>query len=166
MAFAGGSASRRHDQEQVDRHPDGARLSPLSSMPAPATPIVDNVYNTHERVRIVAQACKEVREGVGPNGDWNIDLHQKFDYPDALRCCKLIEGSKPYLVEGQVRDEQFLQDIPRLRQMTTCPLAAGEEWGPTMGLQPPGGEPRHRLHSVVVGSCTGSSMVMVVFLSH
>ena len=92
-------------------------------------PIVDNVYNTHERVRIVAQACKEVREGVGKNGDWNVDLHQKFDYPDALRCCKLIEECEPYLVEDPVRDEQFLQDIPRLRQMTTCPLAAGEEWG-------------------------------------
>jgi L-alanine-DL-glutamate epimerase-like enolase superfamily enzyme len=92
-------------------------------------PIPDNVFNTHERVRLVAQACKEVREGVGPKGDWNIDLHQKFDFPDALRCCKLIEEYEPYLVEDPVRDEQFLQDIPKLRQMTTCPLAAGEEWG-------------------------------------
>jgi len=93
------------------------------------TPIVDNVYNTHERVRIVAEACKEVREGVGKNGDWNVDLHQKFDYPDAVRCCKLIEEYEPYLVEDPTRDEQFLEDIPRLRQMTTVPLAAGEEWG-------------------------------------
>ena len=92
-------------------------------------PIPDNVFNTHERVRLVAQACKEIREGVGPKGDWNIDLHQKFDFPDALRCCKLIEEYEPYLVEDPVRDEQFLQDIPKLRQMTTCPLAAGEEWG-------------------------------------
>ncbi len=72
---------------------------------------------------------KEIREGVGPNGDWALDLHQKFDYPDALRCCKLIEEYEPYFVEDPVRDEQFHQDIPRLRQMTTCPLTAGEEWG-------------------------------------
>ena len=27
--------------------------------------IPDNVFNTHERVRLVAAACKEIREGVG-----------------------------------------------------------------------------------------------------
>lgn len=91
--------------------------------------IPDNVFNTHERVRLVAQACKEIREGVGPHGDWMIDFHQKFDYADALRCCRLIEEYEPYFVEDPVRDEHFLQDIPRLRQMTTCPLTAGEEWG-------------------------------------
>src|SRR5262249_42702424 len=28
-------------------------------------PIPNNVFNTHQRVRLVAQACKEIREGVG-----------------------------------------------------------------------------------------------------
>jgi len=91
--------------------------------------ITDNVFNTHERVRVVAQACKEIREGVGPHGDWMIDFHQKFDFADALRCCRLIEEYEPYFVEDPVRDEHFQQDIPKLRQMTTCPLTAGEEWG-------------------------------------
>jgi galactonate dehydratase len=90
--------------------------------------IPDGVFNTHERVRLVAAACKEIREGVG-NGDWTIDFHQKFDFADALRCCRLIEEYEPYLVEDPVRDEQFLEEIPKLRTMTTCPLAAGEEWG-------------------------------------
>ena len=90
--------------------------------------IPDGVFNTHERVRLVAQACKEIREGVG-HGDWMIDFHQKFDFADALRCCKLIEEYEPYFVEDPVRDEHFLQDIPKLRGMTTCPLTAGEEWG-------------------------------------
>jgi L-alanine-DL-glutamate epimerase-like enolase superfamily enzyme len=92
-------------------------------------PISDNVFNTHNRVHAVVRACKDVREGVGPDGDWNVDLHQKFDYPDALRCCKLIEDLEPYLVEDPTREEQFLEDIPKLRKMTTVPLAAGEEWG-------------------------------------
>jgi galactonate dehydratase len=91
-------------------------------------PIVGNVFNTHERVRLVARACKEIREGVG-DGDWMIDFHQKFDFADALRCCRLIEEYEPYLVEDPVRDEQALEEIPKLRQMTTCPLAHGEEWG-------------------------------------
>jgi L-alanine-DL-glutamate epimerase-like enolase superfamily enzyme len=91
-------------------------------------PIPNNVFNTHERVRLVAAACKEIREGVG-QGDWMIDFHQKFDYADALRCCRLIEEYEPFLVEDPVRDEQALEEIPKLRMMTTCPLSHGEEWG-------------------------------------
>src|SRR5215831_7688427 len=87
------------------------------------------VFDVHQRVREVAKACKEVREGVGEKGDWSIDFHQKFDFPDALRLCRLIEEYEPYLVEDPTRDEQFLEDIPKLRRMTTVPLAAGEEWG-------------------------------------
>ena len=32
-------------------------------------------------------------------------------------------------VEDPVRDEHFLEDLPKLRQMTSVPIAAGEEWG-------------------------------------
>jgi L-alanine-DL-glutamate epimerase-like enolase superfamily enzyme len=91
--------------------------------------IVNDVFNTHQRVREVVAAAKEIREGVGPNGDWALDLHQKFEYPDTVRCCKEIEQYEPYFVEDPVRDEQFHQDIPKLRQMTTVPITAGEEWG-------------------------------------
>ena len=95
-----------------------------------------NVFDVHQRVREVAKACKEVREGVGDKGDWSIDFHQKFDFPDALRLCRLIEEYEPYLVEDPTRDEQFLEDIPKLRKMTTCPLAAGEEWGQRWNFNP------------------------------
>ena len=87
------------------------------------------VYNTHERVRKVAQDCKAVREGVGTDGDWCIDFHQRFDYADAVRACKLIEEFEPCFVEDPVRDEHAHQDLPKLRQMTTVPLTHGEEWG-------------------------------------
>src|SRR5215469_1028141 len=95
-----------------------------------------NVFDVHQRVREVAKACKEVREGVGEKGDWSIDFHQKFDFPDALRLCRLIEEYEPYLVEDPTRDEQFLEDIPKLRKMTTCPLAAGEERGQRWNFNP------------------------------
>ena len=88
-----------------------------------------NVYEVHERVRQVVQDCKDARDGVGKNGDWTIDLHQRFDFNDGLRCCKMIEEFEPYLVEDPVRTEAFLEDIPKMRQQTTVPLAAGEEWG-------------------------------------
>src|ERR1700722_7740661 len=73
-----------------------------------------NTFDVHQRVREVAQACKEVMEGVGDKGCWTIDFHQNFDFPDALRLCRLIEESEPYLVEDPTRDEQFLEDIPKL----------------------------------------------------
>lgn len=87
------------------------------------------VFNSHERVRKVAQDCKDAREGVGPNGDWCIDFHQRFDYSDAVRACRLIEQYEPYFVEDPVKDEHAHQDLPKLRQMTTVPLTHGEEWG-------------------------------------
>lgn len=97
-------------------------------MGAADTPAGD-VFNAHERVRKVAQDCKDVREAVGKDADWCIDFHQRFDYNDALRACKLIEEYEPYFVEDPVRDEHAHQDLPKLRQMTTVPLTHGEEWG-------------------------------------
>jgi L-alanine-DL-glutamate epimerase-like enolase superfamily enzyme len=70
------------------------------------------VFNTHERVRRVAADAKEAREGVGPNGDWCIDFHQRFDFNDSLRACKLIEEYEPYFVEDPVRDEHALRTFP------------------------------------------------------
>jgi L-alanine-DL-glutamate epimerase-like enolase superfamily enzyme len=90
---------------------------------------IGDVYDTRTAVRRIADDCREVREGVGPNGNWCIDLHQRFDFNDALRCCKVMEEYDPFFVEDPVRDEHALQDIPKLRQMTTVPLTHGEEWG-------------------------------------
>ena len=90
---------------------------------------IGSVYNTREAVNRVIAQCKEVRDGVGPNGDWCIDFHQRFDLNDGARACRGIEEFQPYFVEDPVRDEHALQDLPKLRQMTTVPLTHGEEWG-------------------------------------
>jgi galactonate dehydratase len=90
---------------------------------------VGGVYNTHDMVRRVIDQCKQAREGVGPNGDWCIDFHQRFDFNDALRACKGIEQYEPYFVEDPVLDQHAQMDLPKLRQMTTVPLTHGEEWG-------------------------------------
>ena len=94
-----------------------------------AEPAIGDVYDTRSIVRQVAQDCKDVREAVGPDGNWCIDFHQRFDFNDALRTCRAIEEYEPFFVEDPVRDENALQDIPKLRQMTTVPLTHGEEWG-------------------------------------
>jgi galactonate dehydratase len=86
-------------------------------------------WDVRARLLQLEKNAKNVREALGSNGDWSVDFHQRFEYTDALRGCKLIEEYAPYFVEDPVRDEHFMEDIPRLRQMTSVPIAAGEEWG-------------------------------------
>ena len=60
-------------------------------------------FNARERIHQVRRDCEQVREGVGKDGDWLIDFHQRFDFSDALRGCKLLEDLEPFLVEDPVR---------------------------------------------------------------
>lgn len=89
----------------------------------------NGTYDTRERINIMREQCAQVREGVGKNGDWCIDFHQRFDLPDAIRGCNSIEDLAPFFVEDPVRTEAFQQDLPILRSKVNVPLAAGEEWG-------------------------------------
>jgi galactonate dehydratase len=90
---------------------------------------VNTVYNTREQVNQLAEDCAQAREGVGKNGDWVVDFHQRFDLVDAMRACDLIQPLAPFFVEDPVRAEAFNEDLPILRRKTDVPIAAGEEWG-------------------------------------
>jgi L-alanine-DL-glutamate epimerase-like enolase superfamily enzyme len=96
----------------------------------------NTTFNTRERINHMRAECQQVREGVGPNGDWCIDFHQRFDLADAIRGCNVIEEFNPLFVEDPVRTEAFLQDIPILRSKVNVPLAAGEEWGNRWDFNP------------------------------
>src|SRR5258708_26668640 len=95
----------------------------------PADVPIGSVYDTRSVVRRVEQECRDVREGVGPDGNWCIDFHQRFDLNDALRICKAIEPYEPFFVEDPVRHDHALHDLPTLRHMTAVPLTHVEEWG-------------------------------------
>ena len=103
----------------------GYRAFRMGAADAPA----NGPYNTHERLNQLYEDCVQAREGVGKNGDWAVDFHQRFDLNEAMRGCDLIKDLAPYFVEDAVRTEAFLQDLPILRRMAKVPLAAGEEWG-------------------------------------
>jgi galactonate dehydratase len=103
----------------------GYRAFRMGAADAPA----NTTYNTRERVNQLRVDAAEAREGVGKNGDWCVDFHQRFDLPDAIRGCDLIEEFAPLFVEDPVRAEAFEQDLPILRSKVNVPLAAGEEWG-------------------------------------
>ncbi|MBV9613392.1 MAG: mandelate racemase/muconate lactonizing enzyme family protein [Acidobacteriaceae bacterium] len=90
---------------------------------------INTTYNTRERVTQLYEDCAQAREGVGKNGDWVVDFHQRFDLSDAIRACDLIQPLAPFFVEDPVRTEAFSEDLPILRRKTDLPIAAGEEWG-------------------------------------
>jgi len=94
-----------------------------------ATAPRNTTYNTRERLNQLRAEAAEAREGVGKNGDWCVDFHQRFDLAEALRGCSLIEEMAPLFVEDPVRTEAFAEDLPILRAKANVPLAAGEEWG-------------------------------------
>jgi galactonate dehydratase len=123
---AGQSGPRASLRERARRTMDeGYRAFRIAA----ADPPIGGVYDSRAIIRQVAQDCKETREGVGPDGNWCIDFHQRFELNEALRLCRAIEEYDPFFVEDPVRDEHALQDIPKLRQMTAVPLTHGEEWG-------------------------------------
>ena len=103
----------------------GYRAYRMGAADSPA----NGTYNTHERLNQLYEDCVQAREGVGKNGDWCVDFHQRFDLSEAVRGCGLIENLAPYFVEDPVRAEAFLDDLPKLRRMVKVPIAAGEEWG-------------------------------------
>ncbi len=103
----------------------GYRAFRMGAADAPA----NTTFNTRERLNVLRDQCAEAREGVGKNGDWVVDFHQRFDLSDAIRGCNLIEEFAPFFVEDPVRAEAFNQDVPILRKKVNVPIAAGEEWG-------------------------------------
>jgi L-alanine-DL-glutamate epimerase-like enolase superfamily enzyme len=95
-----------------------------------------SIFDSRSRIRLIIQAVEQIREGVGPDGNWMIDLHQKFDFHEAVEVCRLMEPYRPFCVEDPVREEQFRTQIPKLRLLTTVPLAPGEEWGTRAEFSP------------------------------
>jgi len=94
------------------------------------------VFNARSRIRLIAEAAAQIRDGIGPDGDWMIDLHQKFDFHESVEVCNLIAPMRPFIVEDPLREEQFRTQIPKLRLLTTVPLAPGEEWGTRAEFSP------------------------------
>jgi galactonate dehydratase len=93
-------------------------------------------FNSRARIPEIIEAVSQIREGVGRDGDWMIDLHQSFDFHEAVELCRLMEPIRPYCVEDPLREEQFRTQIPKLRLLTSVPLAPGEEWGTRADFSP------------------------------
>jgi L-alanine-DL-glutamate epimerase-like enolase superfamily enzyme len=106
--------------------PAGARRGPAQGA----------TFDSRSHIRLIAEAAAQMREGVGADGNWMIDLHQKFDFHEAVEVCRLMEPHRPFIVEDPLREEQFRTQLPKLRLMTSVPLAPGEEWGTRADFSP------------------------------
>lgn len=72
--------------------------------------------------------CKSIDHAVGGEGNWAIDLHTRFDTPEALKICNALEDLSPYFVEDAIRSENPAV-YKTFRQLTKVPLAVGEQFG-------------------------------------
>ena len=106
--------ARHEHQGPRPRSPSRPAIAPSAS--ARWTLPANTTYNTRERITHLRDECAQAREGVGKDGDWVIDFHQRFDLSDAIRGCNVIEDLAPFFVEDPVRTEAFLQDLPILRR--------------------------------------------------
>jgi L-alanine-DL-glutamate epimerase-like enolase superfamily enzyme len=108
------------------------RLSEVGGGRAPAGTdrawVADSAFRTGRIVDVTHQNCKEIREGVGRDGDWCIDFHTRLDMADSIRLCGLLEDLEPYFVEDPLRSED-LDAYAELRKRTNVPLAVGEQFG-------------------------------------
>ena len=85
-------------------------------------------FDFYENTKKTIEHCKRLDEAVGGNGNWAIDLHTRFDTPEAIKICDVIQNLEPYFVEDIIRSEN--PGVYRtIRQMTKVPIAVGEQFG-------------------------------------
>jgi len=89
----------------------------------------EGVFNSRRAVEQTAAICAELRKGVGPNGDWILDAHTRFDMADAVRLCNLVEPLNPFFIEDPIRSINDANQFEILRRQVTVPIAAGEQFG-------------------------------------
>ncbi len=85
-------------------------------------------FDFYEHTQKTIEHCKRMDEAVGGRGNWAIDLHTRFDTPEAIKICDVIQTLQPYFVEDIIRSENP-GVYKTIRQMTKVPIAVGEQFG-------------------------------------
>ncbi len=79
-------------------------------------------FDAQRMISKTFENCKQIREGVGPNGDWAIDYHTRLDQAEAVRLSGLLEGLHPLFVEDLVRSENAAVYRVLRQQVKRCRL--------------------------------------------
>ncbi len=90
--------------------------------------VQDGVFDARREIEKAVEACRRLREAIGPQGEWSIDFHTRLDLADAVRLCTLIEPYNPLYVEDPLRSENPGL-YAALRPQVRVPLAVGEQYG-------------------------------------
>ncbi len=85
-------------------------------------------FDFYENADKTIAFCRRIDEAVGGSGHWAIDLHTRFDRPEAIKICHALEELEPYFVEDIIRSENP-EVYKTVRQMTNVPIAVGEQFG-------------------------------------
>lgn len=85
-------------------------------------------FDFYEHANKTIEFCKRIDAAVGGNGRWAVDLHTRFDTPEALKICSALEQLEPYFVEDIIRSENP-GVYKTIRQLTKVPIAVGEQFG-------------------------------------
>lgn len=85
-------------------------------------------FDFYENSKKTIEYCKKIDAIVGGNGKWAVDLHTRFDPPEAIKICNAIQNLEPYFVEDVIRSEN-VDTYKMIRQQTTVPIAVGEQFG-------------------------------------
>lgn len=95
------------------------RLSP----PSPAA----RPFEPRQAVSVLLEQLRAVRISVGNQLELMVDLHTRLSPVEAAWFCREAEPLNLFVVEDPIRSE-FVQGYRQLRQQTSLPLAAGEQW--------------------------------------
>ncbi len=88
----------------------------------------DAPFTPKESIIETVKKCEQIREGVGPTGDWCIDFHTRLDMMDAVTLANLLEPLRPMYIEDPIRSENKKQ-YEMVREKINVPLAVGEHYG-------------------------------------
>jgi galactonate dehydratase len=90
-------------------------------------PTREGSFDSRWSVRTLVAQLTAVRDEVGDALELMVDLHTRLSLDESLYFCHAVEGLRMFVVEDPVRSEQ--PDGYRiLRENTSVPLAAGEQW--------------------------------------
>ncbi len=78
-------------------------------------------------VRCAIAEFEALRLALGPEPKLALDVHTRLNLADALWLCQESEQYRPYFIEDPLRVENA-QSYRNLRNRTTAPLAAGEQY--------------------------------------
>jgi L-alanine-DL-glutamate epimerase-like enolase superfamily enzyme len=120
----GALAKGQAKQEARKAMADGFRAIRFHTVP-PAS----SEWDVRRMIDAFVAICAELREGVGPNGDFILDAHTRFDFADVARLCDLVAPYAPLFVEDPLHSIEDVTMYTALRRRVTVPLAAGEQFG-------------------------------------